>query len=135
MILESSSLSVSKIQRLQILCLAAFVTVALLFSPVIAGAVLVGGLISLLSFAMLKRDVRQVFGGQFKDHLRKGKVRFLVKYYLRLLLLAVVLFVLVRHHIFNFIGLLAGLSIPMCCTILAGLGYARKLHVNAKEVA
>ena len=128
---ELPDLSVRKIQALQLACVAVFSLAALLHSPAMAGAVLVGGLLSLLSFAWLKKDITSIFSGP----MGAAKVFFFVKYYARLALLAVVLFIIIRHRIFNVIGLLAGLSTAVCSIVVAGAGHARKLHVNAKEAA
>ena len=125
------ALSVSKIQGVQLACVAVFSMIALLHSPAMAGAVLTGGLLSLLSFAWLKRDIHSIFGGP----LGAAKVFFFIKYYARLALLAVVLYLIVRHRTFNVIGLLAGLSTSVCSIVLTGIGHARKLYVNAKEAA
>ncbi|MEJ2689581.1 MAG: ATP synthase subunit I [Deltaproteobacteria bacterium] len=128
---ELSDLSVSKIQRVQLVCVAFFTAVALLYSLEMAGSVAVGGLLSLLSFAWLKRDISSIFSGP----LGAVKVFFFIKYYARLTLMAVVLFILVRHRILNVIGLLAGLSTAVCSITIAGAGQVRKLYVNAKEAA
>ena len=73
---ELSDLSGRKIQQLQLVCLAVFTAAALLLSPAMAGAVLVGGLLSLLSFAWLKRDISRIFSGQPGA----AKVLFFIKY-------------------------------------------------------
>ncbi len=125
------ALSVSKIQGLQFACVMVFAAAALLHSPAMAGAVLAGGLLSLLSFAWLKRDISSVFTGP----LGPAKVLFFLKYYARLALVAVALFIIIRHRLVNVIGLLAGLSTAMCSIVIAGAGHARKLYVNAKEAA
>ena len=124
-------LSVSKIQGLQLACVAVFSLAALLHSQAMAGAVLAGGLLSLLSLAWLKRDIISIFSGPPGA----AKVFFFLKYYARLALLAVILFLIVRHRIFNIIGLLAGLSTAVCSIVVAGVGQARKLYVNVKEAA
>lgn len=126
-----SDLSLSKIQGWQLVCVAVFTAVALLNSLVMAGSVLVGCLLSLLSFVWLKRDISRIFSGP----LGVAKLLIFLKYYARLTLLAVVLFIIVRHRFLNVIGLLAGLSTAVCGIFVAGAAQARKLYVNAKEVA
>lgn len=72
-----------------------------------ARGVVVGGVLANSSFWLLKRDLSRLLKGD----LAAVKVRFFVKYYARLSLLAVLLFVLVKYASLNIPGLLAGLSV------------------------
>jgi len=129
---EQPAISVKKIQVLQLAFVVLFsLGAALFYSLEIAGAVLVGGLLSLLSFLWLKRDIKNIFLGP----LRAAKILFFVKYYARLALLVVVLYLLVKNRIFNVIGLLVGLSTVMLSIVITGIGEVRKMHVNVKEAA
>jgi len=72
-----------------------------------ARAVLIGGLLANSSFWLLKRDLSRLLDGE----LTAVKARFFVKYYARLALLAVLLFILAKYGSLNIPGLLAGLSV------------------------
>lgn len=72
-----------------------------------ARAVLVGGLLANSSFWLLKRDLSRLLVGE----LAAVKVRFFIKYYARLALLALLIFVLVKYASLNIPGLLVGLSV------------------------
>lgn len=80
---------------------------AVFFGMSSARAVLVGGLLANCSFWLLKRDLSRLLVGE----LTAVKARFFIKYYARLALLAVLLFVLVKYGALNIPGLLAGLSV------------------------
>jgi hypothetical protein len=132
MAIEQPAISVKKIQVLQLAFVILFsLASALFYSLEIAGAVLVGGLLSFLSFFWLQRDIQNIFLGP----LRAAKILFFVKYYARLALLAVVLYMVVKNRIFNVIGLLVGLSTVMLSIVITGIGEVRKMHVNVKEAA
>ena len=78
-----------------------------LFKAAIAQAVLVGGVLANTSFWLLQRDLLGVLAGD----LAVVKVRFFIKYYARLSLLALVLFFLVKYGSLNIPALLVGLSV------------------------
>lgn len=80
---------------------------AALLGASFARGVLVGGLLANSSFWLLKRDLSRLLAGE----LAAVKVRFFLKYYARLTLLAVLLFILVKYGSLNIPGLLVGLSV------------------------
>lgn len=97
-------------QRLEIfnwVILGLFVLVsALLFSSKFTLGVLLGGLISIVNYHWLYRDVKMVF-----QHLNdRAKSRIMFKYYIRFGVTAIVLFFIVSSQIVDVIGLLIGLS-------------------------
>jgi hypothetical protein len=77
------------------------------FGTSVAKGVLVGGLLANSSFWLLRRDLSRLLAGE----LAAVKVRFFLKYYARLTLLAVLLFILIKYDLLNIPGLLAGLSV------------------------
>ena len=97
-----------KIERRNWLVLALLVLASLGFwsIPITLG-VLLGGLISIINFYWIYRDLRYAFQGP-ADRAR-GKV--LMRYYLRLFVTAVVLFFVIAKAGVNVIGLVVGLSI------------------------
>jgi hypothetical protein len=77
------------------------------FGLAFARAVLVGGLLANSSFWLLKRDLRKLLAGE----LAAVRVRFFMKYYARLSIMALLLFFLVKYGSMNIPGLLCGLSV------------------------
>lgn len=85
------------------------------FSGLHARSVFVGGLIANLSFLLLKRDLLKLMAGP----LAAVKPLFFMRYYLRLSVVAVALFLLIRYRLVNIPALLTGLA-----TVLIGIGLA-----------
>ena len=69
--------------------------------------VLLGGFISILNFHWMERGLRGIFSNTAGNV--KGGV--MVKYYIRLILTAIVLYFLIANATVNIIGLLIGLSV------------------------
>jgi hypothetical protein len=81
---------------------------SLLFSPIkFSLGVLLGGFISILNFYWMARGLQVLF----KNPAGNGKGPVMVKYYIRLVLTAVVLYFLIANQTVNVIGLVIGLSI------------------------
>jgi hypothetical protein len=121
---ERSDLSLRKIQVFNWLLLLVMAGAAwLFFSALVARSVFVGGAVANISFGLLQRDLLRLFDGP----LQVAKVRFFIKYYLRLALLATVLFVLVRYRLVHIFGLLAGLSTVMLSIGINVAGLAKKI--------
>lgn len=69
--------------------------------------VLLGGFISILNFYWMERGLR----GIFNNTAAKVKGGVMIKYYIRLILTAIVLYFLIANATVNIIGLLIGLSV------------------------
>lgn len=80
-----------------------------------ARSVFMGGAITNLSFLFLKRDLLRLLAGP----LAAVKPLFFIRYYLRLSVVVVVLFLLVKYQLVNIVALLVGLS-----SVLLGIGLA-----------
>ena len=100
-------------------------------SPYFAKGLFIGGLIANISFILLKKDITRVLSGP----LDAAKGRFLLKYYIRLLLLALILFFLVRYRSVHFVGLLVGLSTVVISIGIMVAGAARKVALTVKEAS
>lgn len=103
-----------------LLFLGSSVAALLLASPKVYLGVFLGGLIVTINFHVLKNTVTKNFNQ--KRVLEKGKSligAFLVKYYLRFALTAVIVFVLISNHSVHPVGLLAGLSVVVASTFIA----------------
>jgi len=108
-------------QRLEIVnwvMLGVFILVsAFLFSPKFTLGVLLGGMISIINYHWLYRDVKKVF-----QHLNdRAKSRIMFKYYIRFGVTAIVLFFIVSSQIVDVIGLLIGLSTVIINIVLTAI--------------
>jgi hypothetical protein len=72
----------------------------------IAGSIIIGGIVANISFWLLEKDLSRLLQGE----LAAVKARFFIKYYARLAVVAVVLFLIIRYRAVDIMGLLAGLS-------------------------
>ena len=72
----------------------------------VAGAIVIGGLIANISFWLLKKDLTRLLQGE----LAVVKARFFIKYYVRLAVITIILFLIVRYGAVHIMGLLTGLS-------------------------
>jgi hypothetical protein len=103
----------------------------LLISPYFAKGLFIGGLIANISFILLKKDITRVLAGP----LNAAKGRFLIKYYARLTVLALILFFLVRYKSIHLVGLLVGLSTVVISIGIMVAGAAKKVALTAKEAS
>jgi hypothetical protein len=118
--------------RLNWLLLFGMTAAGMLFvSPYFAKGLFIGGLIANISFILLKKDITRVLTGP----LNAAKGRFLIRYYIRLTVLALILFFLVRYRSIHLVGLLAGLSTVVLSIGIMVAGAARKVALTAKEAS
>ncbi len=103
----------------------------LFISPYFAKGLFIGGLIANISFILLKKDITRVLSGP----LNAAKGRFLIKYYIRLAVLAVILFLLVRYSSIHLVGLLVGLSTVVISIGIMVAEAAQKVALTAKEAS
>ena len=101
------------------------------FSRKFALGVLVGGVLSIANFYLMKRSLLRAL-----DPERKGKTRFvyLLKYYLRFAVLGIIIALLLIKGWLSPLGILLGLSIIVIGIALVGLDEARKSFFNFKGV-
>ena len=97
----------------------------------IAFSLMIGGIIANLSFIFLKKDLARLLTGP----LYAAKARFFIKYYARLSLVVLVLFLLVYYRQVNVIALLIGLSTVLLSIIMTVVGEAKKVFLNVKEAS
>jgi hypothetical protein len=99
---------------------------AFMFSPKFTLGVLLGGLISIVNYHWLYRDVKNVF-----QHLNdRAKSRIMFKYYIRFGVTAIVLFFIVSSQIVDVIGLLIGLSTVIINIVLTAIVALKKTCVE-----
>ena len=121
-----------KMGRLNWLLLLVMTAAAGLFiSPYFAKGLFIGGLIANISFVLLKKDITRVLSGP----LNAAKGRFLIKYYVRFTVLALILLFLVRYRSIHLVGLLVGLSTVVISIGIMVAGAAKKVALTAKEAS
>jgi hypothetical protein len=85
--------------------------------------ILAGGLIVSINFQLLYRSLKQALT---PPHLTDVRV-VLGKYYLRFLVSAVIIFVLIADHYVNPLGLIIGLSVVVASIFITTLNEIRKI--------
>ena len=124
--------SLKKMGRLNWLLLVGMIAAGGFFvSPYFAKGLFIGGLIANISFLLLKKDITRVLSGP----LNAAKGRFLIKYYIRLTVLALILFFLVRYRSIHLVGLLIGLSTVVISIGIMVAEAAGKVALTAKEAS
>ena len=103
----------------------------LFFSPYFAKGLLIGGLIANCSFILLKKDITRALTGP----LNAAKGRFLIMYYIRLTVIALILFSLIKYTAIHPVGLLVGLSTVVISIGIMVAGAAKKVALTAKEAS
>ncbi|HIJ79244.1 MAG: ATP synthase subunit I [Desulfobulbaceae bacterium] len=120
---ETVEVSVQKVEILSwSLMLAMTFAGWLIFSAAIGQALFVGGFLVNVSFWLLKRDLVKLLAGE----LIGVKARFLLKYYARLSVLAVIFFILIKYVPLNIPALLVGLSTVMVSIVFTMVLEAKK---------
>ena len=88
---------------------------SLIFAPLkFALGVLLGGFISILNFHWLGHNLRSVF----KNLSGSVKGSVMVKYYIRLVITGIILYLLISGNLVNVIGLIIGLSVVVINIII-----------------
>lgn len=99
-----------------------------------ARSVLIGGILANGSFYLLRRDLNQFMerfsqaGMNWNAVKKLEKVRFFLKFYGRLAVLAVILFLLITRVSIDVIGLVIGLSSIMASVVIVVLGKGSTLY-------
>ncbi|OPY06957.1 MAG: ATP synthase I chain [Syntrophaceae bacterium PtaB.Bin095] len=105
-----------KLEKLNWAILALLVLISLIFmKPPFTLGVLLGGLISIMNFIWLKRDLRVVFGSLTG----RAKAAVMFRYYIRFFVSAVIIFFIITRTVADVLGLLVGLSIVVINIILS----------------
>jgi hypothetical protein len=104
-----------KIEFANWIILAILVIPALIFAPFkFSLGILLGGFISILNYYWMERGLR----GIFTNTAGNVKASVMGKYYIRLVLTAIVLYFLIANDTVNVIGLLIGLSVVVINIII-----------------
>ena len=104
-----------KLEKLNWAILALLVSISLIFMPMpFTLGVFLGGLISIVNFIWLKRDLRVVFGSLTA----RAKAAVMFRYYIRFFVSAVIIFFIITRTVADVMGLLVGLSIVVINIVL-----------------
>ena len=132
---EPENIVLYSILQVSLLMLAVFVAGGwFLVDWSFALSIVAGGILANGSFFLLKRDIEQVIGrvsaagGSFKGVKSMEKVRFFVKFYARLIVLGLLLFVLATKVHIDMIGLVIGLSTVMLSVVVVVLSKGRTIY-------
>lgn len=124
---EAGDISLGRVQIINWLALLALTGAAwLMYSRFVAWSVLAGGVIANVSFQLLQRDLMRLFGGE----LAAIKPRFFMRYYARLAVVVVILFLLVYFRRVHIVGLLVGLSTVLLGVGTVVIGAARRIYTK-----
>jgi uncharacterized membrane protein (DUF485 family) len=89
--------------------------------------ILLGGLISIINFHWLYRNLL----GVFKKHLNRARAALMLRYYLRLAVTAIALYWIISRNLADVIGLVIGLSVVVLNIVLTTvLVLSGKNHVE-----
>ena len=128
-------MTLNKIQQLCWFCLIGLSLGAAIFTSwQIALSVVAGGLVSTGSFLFATRDIRkltQTIGEEPTPEGRQALARdgqrgYLLKFFLRIVIIGVVLLLLIKSDSMNIFGLVLGLSTVVLAVSLAGLDMVRR---------
>jgi hypothetical protein len=86
--------------------------------------IMAGGLSMIANFALLERTIRRAFSSVGTLHVNKGAI--IGKYYLRLVGLGIVIYLLLRQHLVDPVGLTIGLSTVTISIVGFGIYMLRK---------
>jgi hypothetical protein len=89
--------------------------------------ILFGGLISIINFHWLYRNLLSVFS----KHLNRTRSALMLRYYLRLTVTALALYWIISRNLVDVIGLVAGLSVVVLNIVLTTIVvFSKKNHVE-----
>lgn len=125
---DSGNMLLSNVQQFNWLLLAILVGASwYMFSWPLAKSVLVGGLLANVSFFLLRRDITLFMttfsqaGLNWRAVKKLEKVKFFLKFYGRLAVLAVIMYLLITRVTIDVVGLVIGLSTIMFSVIVVVL--------------
>lgn len=106
-----------------------------------AWAVLAGGVISILSFMVTRKDVISFFeslepgedGEDSKEKVKKSKLGYLLKFWFRIAVIGVVLLLLIKIGKANVFGLILGLSTVVFTVTFTALSVAKRYIFSGRR--
>ena len=113
-----------------------FTGIAWLYYPLfIAKGVLLGSVLANISYLVLKRDLKNFIQGKLlmNGNVQMAKNKFYFKHYVKLAVLALVLYFLVSGHVAHPLGLLIGLSVVVLSITITTISAVKKFFFKATE--
>lgn len=110
---EQNEFPIHRVERLNwIVAIILGAVAGLTLSPFMSISVFVGGFLANISFLLLKRDLKKFLQGKLikSGKLEQAKRRFYLDYYIRLSVLALIIFFLISRHIVQPLAFLVGMS-------------------------
>lgn len=135
-------LSLRKMQVISCITLAVMTVVsAILVSLWFAWSVLAGGLISICSFWVSNKDVMRMIESvtslsspeDRKAQAQHGQKGYLLKFWLRIILIGIVLLLLIKGKVVNIFGLILGLSTVVFAITFISLNVARHYFFRGRR--
>ncbi len=114
---------------------------AVIVSLDFAGAVLIGGLISIGSFWLSHTEVMRVIQSvvslpaleERQVQARQGQKRYLLKFWFRLAIIGAVLLIVIKSQVVNIFGLILGLSTVVLAITFISLNVARHYFFKGRR--
>ncbi len=129
MLLEGEKL-LKRVELLTRIIFVLLVVAGLVFGGTrVAGSIFVGGVLVVANFEILKRQINRAFGKKGKV---PSKVGLFIKYYVRFLILAAIVLVLIKKRIVHPIWLLVGLSSVMLGIMSVAIGEFVKIFLKGE---
>jgi hypothetical protein len=113
----------------------------MLHSMFFAWSVFVGGVISIVSFWVCHNDVIHFIGSltsepdarEEKNRAKRGKARYLIKFWVRIAIIGIVLLVLIKYQKVNIFGLILGLSTVVFTITFTAVNVARRYFFSGRR--
>lgn len=109
-------------------------------SAFFAWSVFAGGLISILSFWISHKDISRFFGmltvaegTPEKEKVKKSRAGYIVKFWVRIVIIGIVLLVLIKYKKVNIFGLILGLSTVVFTITFTALNVTRRYFYSGRR--
>ncbi len=124
---------------LTVVCLVSYIV----WSWTFAWSTFAGGVVSILSFQVAHKDVlgfvdsltetgEDLDDKSQKQAIKKGKLGFLLKFWVRIIIIGVILLVLIKYGKVNIFGLILGLSTVVFAVTFTALNVARHYFIRRR---
>ncbi len=140
--MTESEAALQKMQVISWIVLAVMVTAAAIFvSWWFAVSVLAGGVVSIVSFWVSSTDVLRMIGlivarsslEDRKTQAQQGQKGYLLKFWIRIVLIGIVLLLLIKSKVVNIFGLILGLSTVVVAITFISLNMARHYFFRGRR--
>jgi hypothetical protein len=134
-------MSLHKMQVMSWVYLAVLTLGAWIFhSAFFSWSVFVGGIISILSFWVSHNDVTRFFSSLAstepmaeKEKVKKSRIGYIVKFWVRIVIIGIVLLVLIKYKKVNIFGLILGLSTVVFTVTITAVNVARRYFFSGRR--